>query len=105
MGGFNAELLSNFRSGFCESYNLNLLKPNLIEESACFKNPGNSTCIDLILTNRHKIFQNSTIIEKGLSYFLLPYSSYFKKLEPKNLYIVIIRTFLSHSFEQNLLRG
>ena len=52
MGGFNAELLSNFRSGFCESYNLNLLKPNLIEESACFKNPGNSTCIDLILTNR-----------------------------------------------------
>ena len=47
---------------FCESHNLK----SLIKEPTCFKNPERTSCIDLILTNN---FQNSCIIETGLSDF------------------------------------
>ena len=48
---------------FCGSYS----PKSLIKKPTCFKNPDSPTCIDLILTNRQKSFQNSTIIETGLS--------------------------------------
>ena len=35
----------------------------------CFKNPDNPSRIDLILTNRSISFQNSGVIETGLSDF------------------------------------
>ena len=35
----------------------------------CFKNPNNPSCIDLLLTNRTRSFQNTTIIETGLADF------------------------------------
>ena len=38
-------------------------------EKICFKNPNNPSCIDLIVTNRPKSFQNSMVIETGLSGF------------------------------------
>ena len=37
--------------------------------STFFKNPVNHTCIDLMLTNRTKTFQNTLVIETGLSEF------------------------------------
>ena len=67
MGDFNAELSNNFVDNFCGCYSLK----SLIKKPKCFKNPDNPTCIDLILTNRR--FQNSTIIETGLSDLLLLY--------------------------------
>ena len=42
---------------------------NLIKEPTCYKNPTNPKCIDLMLTNRHHSFQNSCVIETGLSDF------------------------------------
>ena len=63
MGDFNAGLSDNFVDSFCRSYSLK----SLIRKPTCFKNPDYSTCIDLILTNRQKSFQNSTIKETGLS--------------------------------------
>ena len=50
---------------FCNIYNFK----NLIKEPACFKNIENPICIDLILTNRPLYFQNSTVIDIGLSDF------------------------------------
>ena len=46
---------------FCGIYNTK----NIIKEKICFKNCENPTCIDLILTNRPRSFQDSTVIETG----------------------------------------
>ena len=75
MGDFNAELSNNFVDSFCGSYSLN----SLLRKPTCFKNPDNPTCIDTILANRQKRFQNSTIIEAGLPDFH-KLSLYYKKL-------------------------
>ena len=60
---------------------------NLIKEPTCCKNPANPKCIDLMLTNRHRSFQNSCVIEPGLSDFykmtVTVLSSSLKKSKPK----------------------
>ena len=65
MGDFNAEPADTIVSDFCEIYNLK----NIIREKTCFKNPNNPSCIELIIANRPKSFQNSMVIETGLSDF------------------------------------
>ena len=65
MGDFNSEPNEPAISDFCEIYNTK----NIIKEKTCFKNPENPTCIDLILTNRPRSFQDSTVVETGLSDF------------------------------------
>ena len=52
-------------NGFCESYNLS----SLIRESTCYKNPENPSYIDIFLTNSPNSFQNSSVVETGLSDF------------------------------------
>ena len=64
-GDFNCEMTEDAMSNFCSLYNLT----NLIRGPTCFKNPDKPTCIDLILTNKLRNFQNSSIIESGLSDF------------------------------------
>ena len=68
---------------FCDIYSFK----NLIKEPTCFKNPANPKCIDLMLTNRHRCFQNSCVIETGLSGFhkmtVTLLRTFFKKAEPK----------------------
>ena len=63
LGDFNSEITENAMKEFCDTYNLK----NLITEATCFKNPINSSSIDLILTNKIRSFQNTTILETGLS--------------------------------------
>ena len=41
----------------------------LIKEPTCNKNPENLSFADLILTNKPKCFQNSFLVETGLSDF------------------------------------
>ena len=48
---------------FGEIYKLRNLEPT------CFKNPESPTCIDLILTNKPLSFNNTCLIETGLSDF------------------------------------
>ena len=62
---FNVEPADTAVSDFCEIYNLR----NIIREKTCFKNLNNPICMDLIITNRPKSFQNSMVIETGLSDF------------------------------------
>ena len=50
---------------FCHVYNCQ----KIIKGKTCFKNPHNPSCVDLFLTNRPESFQNSTVIETGLSDF------------------------------------
>ena len=53
LGDFNAETSNNTISEYCATHNLK----NLIKEPT-FESLENPTCIDLILTNRPKCFQN-----------------------------------------------
>ena len=62
MGDFNAEPNEPAISDVFEIYNTK----NIIKEKTSFKNPENPTCIDLILTNRPKSFQDSAVVETGL---------------------------------------
>ena len=41
----------------------------MVTKATCNKNPGKLTCIDLILTNCPGSFQNSCVVETGLSDF------------------------------------
>ena len=65
MGDFNVDMENINLKDFCDLYNFK----NLIKEPTCFKNPVNPTCIDLMLTNSYRSFQNSCAIETGLSDF------------------------------------
>ena len=57
MGDFNAEPNEPAIFDFCD-YNTK----NIIKEKTCFKNSENPKCIDLILTNRRRSFQDSTVV-------------------------------------------
>ena len=48
MGDFNAETADTVVSDFCKVYNLKKTR---------FKNPNNSSCIDLVIESRRKSFQ------------------------------------------------
>ena len=91
---------------FCELYGLD----NLIKKPTCYKNPVNPSSIDVILTNKIEMFQNSMAIETGLSdhhkgVFTLM-KTFKKKLPPiinyrcyKNFNMEIFRQELSSSLE------
>ena len=87
---FNAEICEDEMQLFCTSYNLK----NLVDKPTCFKNIDTPTCIDLILTNKSPSFQNTSVIETGLSDFnsltVTTLKCYFQKQEPK---VVIYRNY------------
>ena len=70
-------------TSFCESYDLK----SIIKQPTCFKNPEKPSCIDIILTNRPKFFQNTCVIETRLSDFhrmnVSVLKMHFRKLSPK----------------------
>ena len=61
----NSEPTESAVRDFCEIYSCK----NLIKDNTCFGNPSKPSCIDLIITNRPKSFQNSVTVETGLSDF------------------------------------
>ena len=65
LGDFNAEMTEDAMEIFCDTHNLK----NLVKEPTCFKSVNNPSCIDLILTNRASSFQNTNVLETGLSDF------------------------------------
>ena len=65
IGNLNEEPTDPGVSVFCEIYNLK----HLTKEKNCFKNPTKRTCIDLIVTNWPKCFQDTVVFETGSSDF------------------------------------
>ena len=55
LGDFNAGVEDTSVKNFCRSYNLT----SMIHKLTCYKNPDRPSCIDLILTNCPRYFQNS----------------------------------------------
>ena len=84
LGDFIAGIDNSYMAGFCDTYDLT----SLIIEPGCYKNPENATCIDLILTNNPRSFQNSCAFETGHSDFHKNDSDYnesmFSKTPTKN---------------------
>ena len=65
LGDFHVQFNQTYMMAFCNSFSLK----SFAKESNCFKNPENPSCIDLMLTNSPKSFQNSYAIKTGLSDF------------------------------------
>ena len=67
---------------------------SLSNTPACFKNPGNPSCIDLLFTNSKNNFEEALVIESGLSDFhkivVSVLKSQFKKKYPK---VIIYRNY------------
>ena len=66
LGDFNAKISDFNMKSFCT---INAHLKCIIKELTCYKNPDNPTCIDLILANCLKNFQESSTLETGLSDF------------------------------------
>ena len=68
---------------FCESFNLKSLK----KAPTCYKNLESPSCIDLIVTNKPRNFQNSCVIKTSLSDFhkvtVTALRMQFHKLKPR----------------------
>ena len=63
LGDFNYTVSETDMKDFCQIYDLH----NLIKEPTCYKNAKNLSSIDVMLTNRKGSFQNSMVVETGLS--------------------------------------
>ena len=94
LGDFNAEMNNETMANFSTLFNLR----NLIKSPTCFKSCKNPSCIDLMLTNKPRSFQNSSVLETGLSDFhLLTFSvlkTTYRKRPPK---VIIYRDFKKYS--------
>ena len=84
------------------TYNLK----SLVKQKTCFKNPDNPSCIDLILTNSPRSFQDSSVFETGLSNFhkliITVLKQYFPKPKPKIVYYRDYRNFRNDEFRAEL---
>ena len=85
IGDFNSDESEPHLLDFLNNYNAK----NLIHEKTCFKNKDNPSCIDLILTNSSKSFQNTNVMSTGLSDFhklvLTVINTSFQKMKPKEI--------------------
>ena len=79
IGDFNSEVSERSIHDFCNFYNLE----SLSNTPTCFKHPENPSCIDLLLTNSKNNFDETVVLESGLSDFhkliASVLKSYFKK--------------------------
>ena len=102
IGDLNAEPTEATVSDFCEIYNLK----HLIKDKTCFKNPIKPTCIDLIITNRPKCFQDSVVIETGLSDFHKMSATfmqmYYTKQKPSIVRYHKFKNFCNDSFVKDI---
>ena len=99
---FNAGFEDTSVKNFCFSYNLTSMN----NKPTCFKNPYNPSCIDLILTNCSRSFQNSGVIETGLSDFhklvIAVMKTTFKKSKPKIITYCSYKSFSNDRFREAL---
>ena len=103
IGDFNSEISEDSKNDFCCLYNLK----SLVKKPTCFKNLDGPSCIDLILTNKYRSFQNTSLIEIGLSDFhkltVSVMKTNFQKQVPKILYYRNYKYFDNDLFRDELL--
>ena len=103
MVDFNTEVTQTSMKVFCDSCKFK----SLIKDATCYKNRENPSCIDLILTNNPYIFQNSGVIETGLSDFhnigVTVMKTTFEKLKPNIIHYRDYRKSSNSKFRENLI--
>ena len=103
LGDFNAGLEESSMKLFCSNYNLT----SMINKPTCYKNPDKPSCIDLILTNCPRDFQNSCAIETELSDFhkmvVTVVKKSFYKIEPKVINYRDYRNFSNDNFRTSFM--
>ena len=96
MGDFKTEVTQTSVKVFCDSYEFK----NLIKDATCFMQY-------LILTNNPNSFQNSGVIETGLSDFhkmtVTVMKTTFEKLKPNIIHYRDYRKFSNDKFRENLI--
>ena len=101
IGDFNCEPKENIISGFMDCYNLS----NLVKSPTCFKSDS-PRCIDLILTNRKRSFQNTVTMHTGLSDFhamiVTVLKSGYRKKGPKIITYRNYAKFCAEDFRKDL---
>ena len=94
---FNNEPEEKNTLNFVNTYHLK----NIVKRKTCFKNTNRPSCIDLILTNSYRSFQDTCTVETGLSDFhklvVTVLKLYFPKQKPN------IQTFRDYKRFQNSL--
>ena len=102
LGDWNSAVTEKEMKEFCEIYKLD----NLVKEPTCFKNNENPSSIDIILTNKKNSFQNTTLIETGLSDFhkmtVTVMKRFFKKNEPVTITYRDVKDFDGDKFMNDL---
>ena len=102
LGDFNACADDETMKNFCSSYGLY----SLVKQPTCYKNPENSSCVDLILTNKAKSFQSTCAMETGLSNFhrmtISVLKMHFLKLSPKVIRYRDFKNFENERFMNSL---
>ena len=96
MADFNTEVTRTGMKVFCDSYEFK----NLIKDATCYMQY-------LILTNNPNSFQNSGVIETGLSDFhkmtVTVMKTTFEKLKPNIIHYRDYRKFSNDKFRENLI--
>ena len=104
LGHFNGGVEDTLVKKFCASFNLT----SMINKPKCFKNLDKAFCIDLILTNCSKSFQDSRVLETGLSDFyklvVTAMETSYKKSQPKIITYHSYKYFKNDSFIEALLQ-
>ena len=102
MSDFNVEPNDATMKRFCQIYGCK----NIVKDKTCFKNPINPTCIDLIITNRPKSFQEPEVIETWLSDFhkmsLTVMKVFYNKQKPKIIQYRKYKGFSNEAFMHEL---
>ena len=101
IGNFNAEESDTTTKDLCGIYSFR----NLVKNATCFENPDSLKCIDLMLTNRNKNFQNSCVIDTGLFDFhkmtVTVLRSHLNKLAPKIIHYRDYKNFSNDAFRSD----
>ena len=102
IGDFNSAIDEEDMGDFCSLHNLK----SLIQVPTCYKSTENPSCIDLILTNRPYNFQNSLVVETGLSDFHLltvtVLKTTFRKRPPKICRYRCYKNYFRENFQLDL---
>ena len=103
VGDFNAEETEVHLSKFLCAYGIE----SLVHEKTCFKSVNNPTCIDLLLTNNKKGFQNTTVLSAGMSDFhkmvVTVMKTTFPKARPKLIFYRNYKMFNAYIFREQLM--
>ena len=103
IGDLNSETTEPIMGEFCDTYSLK----SLVKEATCFKNPERPTCIDLMLTNSPRSFQNSMVVETGLSDFhkmtVTVLKMFFQKIKPKVIYYTDYKNYSNELFRERIV--